>query len=835
MNFYHWLISLKDAFFSLGGRNSRKRRKRTRPLNEQRMELLEARNMLATIGFDAGSGLLTFEADAGVADIVSVSSPSQDVLQIQVGNGESITLAGDAVGNPDFQLSQFVVADDTLQIDISSSIVDSFQANLGDLDDTFTATALPGVSSLIVNGETGSDVIDISAIGLGATLIGGGGNDVLTGGSGNDVLVGGGGTDVIDGGLGIDTNSFQGIGLGVTATVDADGAGTAVYGMVNETFVGIENLTGSENDDILTATGAAANVLRGEGGNDILAGGGGTDVIDGGLGIDTNSFQGIGFGVTATVDADGEGTAVYGMVNETFVGIENLTGSENDDILTATGAADNVLSGEGGNDVLTGGEGNDILVGGGGTDVIDGGLGIDTNSFQGIGLGVTATVDADGAGTAVYGPVNETFVGIENLTGSENDDILTATGAAANVLRGEGGNDILAGGGGTDVIDGGLGIDTNSFQGIGFGVTATVDADGTGTAVYGPVNETFVGIENLTGSENDDILTATGAAANVLRGEGGNDILAGGGGTDVIDGGLGIDTNSFDGIAFGVTAIVDADGTGTAVYGTVNESFVGIENLTGSRNDDVLTATGIADNVLIGGVGNDILTGGAGNDTLIGNSGEDTLRGATGDDVLIGGSGNDTLNGGSNDDILRGNNGDDLLIGSGGTDIITGGNGIDTNSFRGIGFGVFATVNDDGTGTAAYGLVSETFRTIENLTGSENNDTLVATGISTAILRGRGGDDVLTGSNGSNLLVGGDGNDTIIGGDGDDTILGGSGDDLLIGNAGLDLIIGGVGDDMLFGGEDDDELLGNEGDDILFGGLGIDELFGGSGDNQLFD
>ena len=137
--------------------------------------------------------------------------------------------------------------------------------------------------------------------------------------------------------------------------------------------------------------------------------------------------------MTATVDADGEGTAVYGMVNETFVGIENLTGSENDDILTATGAADNVLSGEGGNDVLTGGEGNDILVGGGGTDVIDGGLGIDTNSFQGIGLGVTATVDADGAGTAVYGMVNESFVGIENLTGSENDDILTATGAAANV------------------------------------------------------------------------------------------------------------------------------------------------------------------------------------------------------------------------------------------------------------------------------------------------------------------------------------------------------------------------------------------------------------------
>ena len=605
--------------------------------------------------------------------------------------------------------------------------------------------------------------------------------------------------------------------------------------MVNESFVGIENLTGSENDDILTATGAADNVLQGEGGNDILTGGdgndtlvggGGTDVIDGGLGIDTNSFQGIGFGVTATVDADGAGTAVYGMVNESFVGIENLTGSENDDILTATGAAANVLRGEGG---------NDILAGGGGTDVIDGGLGIDTNSFQGIGFGVTATVDADGAGTAVYGMVNESFVGIENLTGSENDDVLTATGAAANVLRGEGGDDILAGGGGTDVIDGGLGLDTNSFQGIGFGVTATVDADGAGTAVYGMVNETFVGIENLTGSENDDILTATGVAANVLRGEGGNDILAGGGGTDVIDGGLGLDTNSFDGIAFGVTATVDADGTGTAVYGTVSEVFVGIENLTGSRNDDVLTATGIADNVLIGGVGNDILTGGAGNDTLIGNAGDDTLRGSAGDDVLIGGAGDDSINGGSNDDTLRGNNGDDLLIGSGGTDIITGGNGIDTNSFRGISVGVVATINADGSGTAGYGLINETFRTIENLTGSENDDTLVATGNSIAALRGRGGNDVLTGSNGINSLFGGNGNDTVIGGGGDDAIFGGDGDDLLVGNAGLDLIIGGDGNDMLFGGEDDDELLGNVGDDILFGGPGLDELLGGSGDNQLFD
>ena len=54
------------------------------------------------------------------------------------------------------------------------------------------------------------------------TLIGGGGADTLIGGAGDDVLVGGGGTDIIDGGDGIDTNSFEGIGLGVTATLNAD-------------------------------------------------------------------------------------------------------------------------------------------------------------------------------------------------------------------------------------------------------------------------------------------------------------------------------------------------------------------------------------------------------------------------------------------------------------------------------------------------------------------------------------------------------------------------------------------------------------------------------------
>ena len=315
----------------------------------------------------------------------------------------------------------------------------------------------------------------------------------------------------------------------------------------------------------MTATGAAANTILGGAGDDIIAGGGGTDILDGGDGNDTNSFVGIGGDVTASLE---DGTASYGMVNETFANFENLTGSVGDDNLTGDAAAnildgaagDDTLVGGGGADTLIGGAGDDVLVGGGGADIIDGGDGIDTNSFAGIGIGVTATLNADGTGTADYGMVNETFTGIENLTGSDNDDVLIASGAAANTIFGGAGDDIIAGGGGTDILDGGDGNDTNSFVGIGGDVTANLAA---GTASYGMVNETFINFENLTGSVGDDNLTGD-AAANVLEGAAGDDTLAGGAGNDTLDGGDGFDTVTFLDIADNISVTENADGTFTA-------------------------------------------------------------------------------------------------------------------------------------------------------------------------------------------------------------------------------------------------------------------------------
>jgi Ca2+-binding RTX toxin-like protein len=107
-----------------------------------------------------------------------------------------------------------------------------------------------------------------------------------------------------------------------------------------------------------------------------------------------------------------------------------------------------------------------------------------------------------------------------------------------------------------------------------------------------------------------------------------------------------------------------------------------------------------------------------------------------------------------------------------------------------------ATATNTG-GDAAGDVLSN----IDNLIGSDHNDTL-------------------TGDAGNNKLEGGNGDDTLNGGDGADSLTGGNGNDVLIGGAGSDTLDGGIGNDVLNGGE---------GNDLLFGGLGADTIDGGDG------
>ena len=144
-----------------------------------------------------------------------------------------------------------------------------------------------------------------------------------------------------------------------------------------------------------------------------------------------------------------------------------------------------------------------------------------------------------------------------------------------------------------------------------------------------------------------------------------------------------------------------------------------------------------------------------------------SLSGTAGDDVMLVGAGNNTVHGNGGNDVLSGgagnNNfygdaGNDLLFSGPGNDLLDGGSGVDTASYAHATTGVTVTLGQVSTQTGA-GL--DTLVAIENLIGSNYNDTLI-------------------GDTGANVINGGLGNDTLIGGLGNDTLIGGAGSDTFL-------------------------------------------------------
>ncbi|MDK3016301.1 calcium-binding protein [Pseudodonghicola flavimaris] len=235
------------------------------------------------------------------------------------------------------------------------------------------------------------------------------------------------------------------------------------------------------------------------------------------------------------------------------------------------GGGDDLLKGGAGNDVLLGLAGDDRLVGLGGEDLLKGGIGRDV------------------------------------LKGGARADDLSG-GDGADRLFGGKGNDLLQGGKGADRLVGDAGRDTASYEGsaAGVGVNLTTGL-GTGGDARGDVLRS---VENLIGSDYDDVLTGTDGANSLVGGRG-RDVLDGLRGNDHLDGGGGKDL------------------------------------LLGGAGDDILSA----------GAGRDRLEGGAGNDVLIGGKedgfdGGDLLFGGSGDDIIMSGSGFDTAKGGAGADTF---------------------------------------------------------------------------------------------------------------------------------------------------------------------------------------
>ena len=241
-------------------------------------------------------------------------------------------------------------------------------------------------------------------------------------------------------------------------------------------------------------------------------------------------------------------------------------------------------------------------------------------------------------------------------------------------------------------------------------------------------------------------------------------------------------------------------GTDHVFFGTDDASG---DNIQGSEDDDLI----------FGLEGVDTLRGAGGNDTVYGNSHDDIIYLGfkehgdqdTSDlrDVGHGGQGNDTIHGTDASDELNGGTGIDLLVGNAGDDVINGGSERDTASYE------FATGSVEvnlTTGRSSGADGNDTLESVENVRGSQHNDTLIGNDEDNSLI-GLGGDDELRGGDGGNSLHGGDGNDTIYGGKDDDFISTGAGNDSVEAGAGDDIIFVDTGNDTIFGGSGADKFV----------------------------
>ena len=637
---------------------------------------------------------------------------------------------------------------------------------------------------------------------------GGGGDDKLYGGpgGGDDMLMGDGGNDMLFGGRGDDT------------------------------------LNGGMGNDMLNG-GAGADNFMGGGGNDMIYADlmdtvidGGED--DGGMDMDTVSFarlvdMAVGTATDAFTLGARDATDDSIPTGVDAVGIERVIGTDEDDFITGSGTATDPVAEE-----IEGGDGGDDLDGGEG--------GGDTVSYENSDRRVRVDLGAGGATEAsVSGghATGDSITNFENVKGSAFGDVLEAltgtVGETGSTLWGLGGDDSLVGGDGNDTIEGGAGADeldggksgdaglvntqsnTLSYAGSDAGVSVnlgTVSVSGghaegddietyeyndtKGTAETDDDEEvdiaTFV---NVTGSAHNDRLTGDrfgnhlvgGDGDDNLRGGTGADVLAGGKGADALDGGQDRgdtqpeDWAAYRGAAEGVMLNLNTgNGTGGEAMG---DTLKNIELIWGSTHGDTFVAS----------EGVDIIHGDGGSDTV---SYEASKHGVT---VALPSTDDSTQ-------FTAEQPGPPIvpaMYNSPADTVVTAWRG-------GTATRPDAVQADDSDATTKSYAEGDILASIENITGSRQDDTITGDEVPNT-LKGGGGNDTLSGAGQDDKLYGEAGNDTLNGGEGGDMLMGGAGNDTLNGDAGTDTLNGGAGDDDLTGGADADTFVfepGN-GDDVI--------------------
>lgn len=481
---------------------------------------------------------------------------------------------------------------------------------------------------------------------------GGNGVDRVTANSGvfDDVINTGAGNDVVTTGRGVDS-THAGDGTADKLVMDWSGITNDNYGISHGYYSGgyyryqsasgdrldyqgfdIYDMTGGAGDDVLVG-GDLNDVLRGNGGNDTLSSGIGDAVIDGGAGNDLWVADISAQGRVNFNAVKGQTTAQIGNLDLSVLGIEQLslsTGNGGDKITTEGYALNDWISTTGGADLVNSGLGHDTMDGGAGVDILQLNYKSATSTvynayYSG---GYHRYQMADGTSWAEW--INfERF----NITGGSFHDRLDG-GVLADTLSGGDGNDVLNGGAGTDKIDGGLGNDTyiGNYGTLAGAVTLTMTAAGAGT-VTGPATK-------LTGIENVQLTTGSGADVINLSALTGNDVVNTGIGDDTINLGRGM-RESADGGVGTDTFILDASmATSGLRMGYYSNNYYRINSTDGNYIADF---AGMERLNITGGTGSDRLNGFDLGDTLSGGNGTDFLNGGKGNDILTGGAGADAF------------------------------------------------------------------------------------------------------------------------------------------------------------------------------------------------
>jgi len=366
---------------------------------------------MAVVNYTAATDLLSFMADAGKVDQVTVTTPAANTVRIVV-VGDTISLTGDVVFG--FTLSG---GGTQLDIDTTTAPAMDFNVNLGDLDDTLAfglADTPNGVTNVNVQGDGGTDTVTLNALKITGNL----------------------------------TAASETIHLGGIVTAIGD-----------VTFTALNSLTDGADNDIADIAGAVVTLNVTGAGNTIGTGPADFLEVDAAIRLDAATNDGL----VALKNVAGD--LPLGTINAgaNFIFLTAGNGA----ITDANGASVNLTAANGASLTTTGnnsaigtvGDAIETAIGALTATTFDGGIYVDDSN--GPGLIIQNVIAKDGGQTPFANGSNQIVLNPNNTQGTKDvsisaqgdilldtitaPDVVTATSVAGRILDiNQGSNNILA-------------------------------------------------------------------------------------------------------------------------------------------------------------------------------------------------------------------------------------------------------------------------------------------------------------------------------------------------------------------------------------------------------